>query len=1042
MDYTKTEVRGGWRIQGHKKGGDSPRSPIEAPDSLRSTAFARVLDMIGEGELEGLVDGLRSVYLNGTPLMNADGFMNFQGVTVDYRYGTQNQSHIPGFPAAERGYGVGLEVKDVQPWVQAISGRDLSAVRVMLGPNGLSQLDQTNGDVGGYTVAYEIDLQTGTGPWVTVVSSAFSGKTRSAYRRSHRVDLPASTNGWTLRVRRTTPNATSSAISDTIMVDSYTEVIDAKMRYPMCALFGITADASQFTGGVPTRSYDMYLLKMRIPSNYDPKLKIYTGPWDGSFKFAWTDNPAWIVYDLLTSDRYGLGDRIPRSMVDKYALYNIGRHCDEMVPDGKGGMEARFSCNVYFQQGASAYKVLQDLVSVFRGMLFWGSNAAVPIADMPRDPVYTYTNGNVLGGKFIYTGARLKDLYTSVLVSYSDMEDAGRQKVEPVVASDELMVRYGFRQTEMTAFGCTSRSQARRAGTWALATAHMERRGVSFSTSLEGIRCAPGQIIKIADNLIAGRRIGGRVVDAGEDFVVIETELEIKVGDLITVHLPNGLSEEREVLVAGGGRFTIDSTNWTIDSTKFTIDRTLEKGQESVRTVYVKKKFSAVPVIESVWALESAELKTQLFTVMSVMEGATKETYDVIAVQHEPGKYDYVDSNTAVDERPITVVPPSIQVPPTNLRWSTDIILNQGVSTQIATLQFDAAKGAEHYVVEWRRDDSDWVKAGVVYGSHLEIKNAYAGLYKARVKAVDSIGSESYWAVSAPAQLDGILSAPPAVTKLTAASKVFGIALEWGFPSGRNIIERTEIWYGETNSLSAARKYGDFAYPQKATDLAGLASGAGFFFWARLVDKNGLPGPWYPIGNGVYGQASSSAELILDYLNGQITETQLSQELLSYIEEAGGSSVEVQMIKTQLAAMYTIKTQLTVDGTPYLAGIGVGVENNEGVITSQILLAAQRVAVLNETNGVTSTPFVIQGGVVYMNSAFIAKASIGSAKLADWLESDARGPGGVPVLRLNFRTGEIQVNSAVTGQGRLNINNQNLTVRDTNDTLRVRLGIW
>jgi predicted phage tail protein len=1031
-------VAGGWSLRGYKgKGGGGGRTPVEAADSLHSTSYARVLDLLGEGEIQGLINGLQSVYLDGTPLQNADGTMNFTGVSVDFRAGTQLQDYIPGFPAAEQTSGVGTELKFGTPWVRAVSNRSLSAVRVMLGVNGLSKADTSNGDIGGHSVAYAIDLQTDGGAWVEVVNTSFTGKTTQQYRRTHRIDLPVAMAGWVVRVRRLTPNANSNTIADTTVIDSITDVVDAKLRYPMSALVGLQIDASQFQS-IPTRAYHVRGRIIRVPSNYDPETRIYSGIWDGTFKSAWTNNPAWVFFDLVTNDRYGLGRQIPASTINKWALYQIGTYCDELVPDGRGGQEPRFTCNAYLQQRGDATRVLQDLCSIFRGMVYWGAGAAVPVADMPRDPAYTYTQANVIDGRFVYTGSRRKDRATVALVSYSDMTDMGRQKVV-YVQDDESVARYGIRKTEISAFGCTSEGQAYRVGQWALLTAKRETRTVSFSVGLDGTLCAPGQVIRVADNLLAGRRIGGRIKSATGSTIQIDAELGIQYGDELTVILPSGVAETRKVSRAVGEVLTADMTTITVDSTELTADMISLPG--TTVTITVETPFSAVPRSESVWALEAPGLKTQLYSVVSVTEGEGL-TFDITAVQHEPGKFSAIDHGTRLDPRPVTVVPPKVQPAPAEVTIDSFNVVRQGISSQTAVIKWSTADSAVLYDCEWRRNDSDWVRAGRTATTSLEIDGAYAGSYVARVRAINSIEASSAWTQSAVTQLDGLLSAPPAVTHLATSSQVFGIDLSWGFPEGANIIQRTELWYSQTADRSSAIKLGDFAYPQNTHSMIGLAAGARFFFWARLVDKNGLAGPWHPTGTGTTGAASSDASAILDYLKDQITETQLSQALLEKIESGDGSMVEVEALKTALAAMYTIKTQLTVDGKPYMAGIGVGVENDQGVITSQILLAAQRIAVLNEANGSTSVPFVIQDGVTYINSAFIKTASIGSAKLADWLESDAVGPGGVPVLRLNFRTGEIQLNAPVTGGGRMTLNNNLIQVFDANSVLRVRMGIW
>lgn len=1042
-----TAVRGGVSYRGYKKGSGGGRTPVEASDSLHSTTYARILDLIGEGEIVGLVDGLRSVYLNKTPLQNADGSMNFAGVSVDVRNGTQMQSHISGFPASERPVSVGIELEFGKPWVAAISNLNLSAIRITLGVNGLSKTVTSGskaGDVNGHRVEYAVDVQTDGGAWDQVINTAFDGKTTSQYRRTHRVDLPRAQVGWQIRVRRLTPQANSATIADSTLVDTYTEVVDGKLCYPMSALAGVQVDASQFNS-IPTRAYHIRGRIIRVPSNYDPETRIYTGTWDGTFKLAWTNNPAWIFYDIVTNTRYGLGSKIPAGWVNKWELYRIGTYCDEFVPDGKGGQEPRFTCNVYIQQAADAYRVLQDLAGVFRGLVYWAAGTAIAVADMPTDYSYIYTQANVESGVFTYTGSRGKDRPTLAIVSYNDPADMFRQKTVSY-QDDALISRYGVRRVEITSFGCTSEAQALRIAKWAILTASRETQGVSFTVGLDGTVAAPGQIVMIQDNQFAGRRIGGRIAEVvSNDTIVVDAATVVNYGDTLTIMLPDGTVETRTVILSGSAFLTADDTTRTVDTTQITADATVIKGSsEETLRIRVQPAFSQLPIAGAVWALESREVVSQLFKIVSVTQGDTPAKFNIVAVQHEPGKYENVDYGTKIDTRPVTVVPPSVQAPVASVAISSFNVLTMGVDTTTIAIEWPAAENASRYQIEWRRNNGNWVTVVDTATLRVEIPNAYTGEYIARVRAVSALDSPSLWTVSDAVAITGYMDAPPALTRFTASTnKVFGIDLAWGMPDVANIVQRTEIMVNEANSLASARVLTNVAYPQDTYTLAGLAAGAEFFFWARLVDKNGLPGPWFPGETfGVRGAASSSAGDILGYLEGQITESQLAQSLIEKIESADGSAVEVEAIKTQLAAMYTIKTQLTVDGVPYLAGIGVGVENNEGVITSQILLAAQRVAVLNEANGTTSVPFVIQNGQVFMNSAFIANASIGSAKIADWLESDATNSLGQKVWRLNMRTGEMQFNGVSTGSGRLVINNNVVMVYDGNGTLRVRMGIW
>ena len=730
-DTTPRPVPGGWslrgQIRGYKggKGGGSSRTPVEAKDSLHSTSYARVLDLVSEGEIEGLVNGLQSIYLDGTPLQNQNGLFNFEGVTVDFRSGTPLQAPVAGFPASEQTTSVGVELKSSTPWVRAISNIDLSAVRIMLGVNGLSKANTKNGDINGHKVRYAIDLQTDGGAWQQVLQAAFSGKTTQQYRRSHRIDLPPADSGWSLRVRRLTANANSSTTADTTVIDSITEVIDGKLRYPMSALVGLQVDPSQFRS-IPQRAYHLRGRIIRVPSNYDPVQRSYGGLWDGTFKTAYSNNPAWVFYDLATNDRYGLGQRISAGLLNKWALYQIAVYCDELVDNGRGGQEPRFTCNAYLQQRGDAHRVLQDLCSIFRGMVYWAAGAAVPVADMPRDPVYTYTQANVIGGRFTYSGSRGKDRHTVALVSYNDLGDMGRQKVL-YVQDDAAVARYGIQQIELSAFGCTSAAQARRVGQWALLTAQRETRSVAFSVGLDGVLCAPGKIIRVADNLLAGQRIGGRIRQATASTLVLDASATVKVGDKITAHLPNGLAQTR------------------------TITSVQAEGQH----ISVTPAFDAAPAAQSAWALDSTELATQLYTVVSVTEGEGL-TFDIAAVQHEPGKFAHIDHAQPLPQRPITVLPARVLPTPTGITvQGVTSLATDGAATTTVTIAWGRVQGASAYDVQYSRSQSDWVQVPRSAATSVDITNAYSGDYIARVRAISPTGTHSDWAYSDAATITG-----------------------------------------------------------------------------------------------------------------------------------------------------------------------------------------------------------------------------------------------------------------------------------------------
>ncbi|MCY7258984.1 host specificity protein J [Pseudomonas protegens] len=1023
-------------LAGSKGGGSKPRPSVEAPDSLQSTAYARILDLVSEGEIVGLKNGKRSVFLNETPLANADGSLNFSGVTLETRNGSQDQTYIPGFPAVENESSVAVELRSDQPWSKAITNLQLSAVRIRLAVSRLAQTNTSNGDTNGYTVRYAIDLSTDGGAFVEVLQAAFSGKTSSKYERSHRVDLPAATAGWTVRVRRLTPNSTSGAIADTTSVESITDVIDAKLRYPGSAIIGLQFDASQFQS-IPTRSFELQGRIIRVPSNYDPLTRIYSGVWDGTFKSAWTDNPAWIYYDLLLHQRYGLGHLLNAAQVDKWELYRIGQYCDQPVSDGKGGTEPRFTCNLYLSVRADALKVLQDLATTFRGMAYWGAGSVMAVADMPEDPVYTYSNANVVDGKFVYGGSAKKTRYSVALVSWNDPADFYRQKVQ-YVDDPEGIARYGVQQTEITATGCTSQAQAQRIGKWALLTNRLETESVSFAVGLDGTLARPGQIIRVADNDRAGRRIGGRLRSATLDTLVLDADVKAYPGDTVTLIMPTGKAVSR-VIKSVGYPLTWDSTGITWDNGDITLDTTGFPAE--VQRVVLEKKLEELPPEQSMWAIDSPTLAAQQFRVLSVAEDFSDDSikYSISAVKHVPSKFDAIDNGARIERPPVTVIPPSVQLPPTDVRVSNDHFVDQGSTINVMTIEWSRPANAIAFEAYWRKNDGEWVFAGRTGGNSIEVSGIYSGRYVAKVRAISALDIGSVYAVSAETVLTGKITPPPVVSSLTAQSLVFAIKVKWTISDDISVadLQRTEIWYGKTNDLSNATKFGDYAYPQTDLTIMGLAAGTTFFFWARLVDRIGNVGAY---SKAVMGQSSSDAGPILEYLNDQISETQLSKNLLEKVETGGGSAIQIKAVKDELAAMYSIKTQLTVDGRPYLAGIGLGVENDKGIVTSQVLIAASRFAVVDPNMDKVFYPFVVQDNKVFIDSAFISNGSITSAQIGDYIQSTDYVPGEVG-WRLD-KSGSIEFNGPVAGGGRLSISNQLLQIFYGDGSLCLRAGIW
>ena len=835
------------------KSGSNGRTPVETPDSLHSMAVARIIDLVSEGEIRGLVAGNQSIYLNQVPIQNPDGGLNFAGVTVDTRSGTQDQEYIPGFPSVENEISVNVELRSDQPVVRTVSGSDLSAVRIRLAVPALQKVDEENGDRNGYSISYAVDVSVDGGAYTTVLNDAITGKTTTQYERSRRIDLPAGSQ-WQVRIRRLTPNQNNSLISDTVNVLSMTEIIDVKLRYPNSALCAVQVDASQFQN-IPSRSYRLWGRIIRVPSNYDPIGRAYSGVWDGTFKSAWTNNPAWVFFDIVTNDRFGLGNRIPLDWVDKWRLYQIAQYCDQLVSDGMGGQEPRFTCSLYLQSRADAYKVLQDMAGMFRGISFYAAGQVMASADMPKDPGPTYSQANVIEGRFHYEGSGRKARHTVALVSWTDPDDFGRQKVE-VVQHLDAIARYGVNQTEVTAIGCHSRAQAQRVGNHILYTESLETETVSFSVGLDALNCMPGDVIQVADPNRAGRRNAGRVRAAGASSLTLDLVPEtMAVGDTLRATLPNGRTE----------------------------GRTINGIDAATGVVTVSAPWSAVPVPQSVWATESSDLVLQLFRVIAVTEGE-ELTYNITALKHVPGKYAAIDDGTRLELPPISIIPPSVQPPPTNVALSSHVVIEQGIATPTLTIQWDPADKAIAYDVEWRRDDLNWVRAGRVATSSIEVPGIYAGQYLARVRAVNALNAVSLPAMSPLTTIAGKTEPPPAVTSLTATSIVFGIRLTWAFPPGATDTQRTEIWRSPSPNRETATKLGDYAYPQNRLELDGLAAGARFFFWARLVDRSGNIGPWYPEGTGVMGEASTDQSEYDAYFAGKISESALGQALRGKID--------------------------------------------------------------------------------------------------------------------------------------------------------------
>ncbi|MGV0271363.1 TipJ family phage tail tip protein [Klebsiella michiganensis] len=836
-------------IKGCKGGSSSPRTPTEQPDDLQSVAKAKILIALGEGEFAGALTA-KDIYLDGTPLENSDGSQNFSGVAWEFRPGTQAQNYIQGIPGSENEINVGVEVSSKTAWSRSFSNTQLSAVRLRLKwPSLLKQED--NGDLVGNAVSYAVDLQTDGGSWQTVLESAVSGKTTSGYERCHRIDLPRATTGWVLRLRKVTEDANTSKTGDVMMLQSYAEVLDAKLRYPNTALLYVEFDSRQFNGSIPKIACSPRGRVIRVPDNYDPETRQYSGIWTGAFKWAWTDNPAWIFYDLIVSDRFGLGNRLTSENIDKWTLYQVARYCDEPVPDGKGGegTEPRYLCNVYVQDRNDAYTVLRDFAAIFRGMTCWSGDRVIALADMPRDIDYTYTRANVINGRFHYASSSSKTRYTNALVSWSDPENEYADAMEPVF-EQPLVARYGFNQLELTAIGCTRQSEANRKGRWGILTNNKDR-VVTFSVGLDGNIPQPGYIIAVADEMLAGKVNGGRTREVDGCVITLDRKTEAKAGDRLLLNLPSGGTQGR----------TIESVDGHV--------------------VTVTAEYAERPEPECVWAIESDSLRVQQYRVVGVKDN-NDSTFTISAAAHDPDKYARIDSGAIIDSRPISVIPPGKQSAPANIVVESYSVVNQGISVETLQVHWTAVKNAIAYEAQWRRNEGNWINVPRSSVASFDVSGIYAGRYIVRVRAINAAEVSSGWAYSQEKTLTGKIGLPSAPVSLTTTSLLHGVQLNWAFPEGSGDTQKTELQYSPNPTGNGAMALSDVTYPGNSYQQMGLQIAATFWYRARIVDRLGNESPWTV---WVQGMASDDIGEYYDKLTDAIKDTEAWHESQRDMEE-------------------------------------------------------------------------------------------------------------------------------------------------------------
>lgn len=1050
-------------IRGRKGGSSSSRTPTEQPDDLQSVAKAKILVALGEGEFAGQLTA-KDIYLDGTPLENADGSQNFSGVAWEFRPGTQAQKYIQGIPGTENEISVGTEVSSATAWTHTFTNTQLSAIRLRLKwPSLFKQED--DGDLVGYSINYAIDLQTDGGTWQTVLNTSVTGKTTSGYERSHRIDLPQAGSTWTVRLRKLTADANSAKIGDTMTLQSYTEVIDAKLRYPNTALLYIEFDSSQFNGSIPQISCEPRGRVIRVPDTYDPETRTYSGTWTGAFKWAWTDNPAWIFYDLVVSDRFGLGNRLTAANIDKWTLYQVAQYCDQPVPDGKGGSgtEPRYTCNVYVQERNDAYTVLRDFAAIFRGMTYWGGDQIVALADMPRDVDYSYTRANVVNGRFTYSGSTTKTRYTTALVSWSDPGNAYADAMEPVFEQD-LVARFGTNQLEMTAIGCTRQSEANRKGRWGILTNNKDR-VVSFDVGLDGNIPQPGYIIAVADELLSGKVMGGRISAVNGRVITLDRDSAAVAGSRLMVNLPSGASQSR----------TIQSVNG--------------------RAVTVTTAYSETPAVESVWIVESDELYAQQYRVISVADN-NDGTFSITGAFHDPDKYARIDTGAIIDQRPISVIPPGNQSPPANITISSFSVVQQNISVETMRVSWDQAQNAIAYEGQWRRNDGNWVNMPRSSATSFDVPGIYAGRYLVRVRAINAAEISSGWGYSEEKTLTGKVGNPPKPVGFTATGINWGIRLNWGFPANTGDTLKTEIQYTANSDFSDPLLLSDVPYPSAEYTQLGLKAGQEFWYRAQLVDRTGNESGYT---DWIRGMSNDNADDYLgdiadDFLtsaDGERLTGDIDTNIEGILQNAlanhgtvehqwaqyGEVRADILVVKTTIAevdnamaelstqvqaqiedvtasledkltavvdasgasAIHTLKTGVRINGVIYNAGMSIAVLAEAGKpVVTRVGFNANQFVLMSGSGDTQYSPFAVVNGQVFISSAFIQDGTITNTKIGNFIQSNNYVAGSVG-WKLD-KSGTFENYGSTAGEGAMKQTNQTISVKDGNNVLRVQVG--
>lgn len=861
-------------ISGNKGGSSKPYTPKEMEDNLISINKIKILLAVSDGEVDGEFS-LKNLYLDDVPVQNADGSLNYSGVSAEFRPGTQTQGYIKGFTDTSSEITIQRDLVKDNPYNIAVTNRSLSAIRIkILMPQGYKQ--EKNGDMVGVSVQYAVDMAVDGGSFKRVLTDTITGKTTSGYDRSQRIDLPAFNEQVILRVNRVTEDSTSSRIVDKIRLQSYAEVVDAKFRYPLTGLVYVEFDSELFPNQLPSISIKKKWKLISVPVNYNPESRENSGSWNGLFKKAWSNNPAWVLYDLITNQRYGLDQRELGIEIDKWSIYEAAQYCDQMVPDGKGGLEPRYLCDVVIQSQIEAFNLIRDICSIFRGMSFWNGESLSIVVDKPRDPSYIFSNDNVVNGDFQYTFASEKSMYTQCNVTFDDEQNMYSQDIEGVFDT-EAALRFGHNPTSITAIGCTRRSEANRRGRWILKT-NLRSTTVNFATGLEGMIPTIGDVIAIADNFWSSNltlNLSGRVMEVSGLQVFLPFKVDARAGDFILINKPDGKP----------------------------VKRTISRVSADGKTIELNVGFGFDVKPDTVFAIDRTDLALQQYVVTGITRGDDTEqfTYSITAVEYDPNKYDEIDYGVNIDDRPTSIVNPDVMKAPENVKISSYSRIVQGQSVETMVVSWDKVEYASLYEVQWRKDNGNWLNVPQTANKEVEVGGIYSGNYFVRVRSVSASGNTSPWSSVVSAALTGKVGEPKMPINLTASdNEIFGIRVKWGMPEGAGDTAYIELQQAPDVDSHPSEENATLLtlvpYPQMEYWHATLNPGYINWYRVRSVDKIGNASAWTDF---VRGMSSTNVDDILGDILDDILDSAGFEE---FKENAVDTANKVKEIAGQIKA--------------------------------------------------------------------------------------------------------------------------------------------